>query len=98
MRGEASRQASMFSLVTPGHLVPAEHPLRQVKQLGDEALSDLSLVFDAIYSWVGRPSIPPEHLLKASLLIALYTVRSERQFCEQLRDNFLFRWVLDVDE
>ena len=87
----------MLSLVTPGHLVPAEHPLRRVKQLADEALGELSSVFDAMYSRVGRPSIPPERLLKASLLIALYSVRGERQFCEQLRYNFLFRWFLDMN-
>lgn len=87
----------MLCLATPGHLVPAEHPLRQIKQLADQGLSELSPVFDAMYSSVGRPSIPPERLLKASLLIALYTVRSERQFCEQLRYNFLFRWFLDMN-
>src|SRR5262245_9890835 len=97
MRGEASGQSSMLSLVTPGHLVPAEHPLRRVKQLADQALAELSPVFDAMYSRVGRPSIPPERLLKASLLIALYSVRGERQFCEQLRYNFLFRWFLDMN-
>lgn len=87
----------MLSLVTPGHLVPADHPLRRVKQLADQALGELSPVFEAMYSPVGRPSIPPERLLKASLLIALYSVRGERQFCEQLRYNFLFRWFLDMN-
>ena len=57
----------------------------------------MSSVFDAMYAPIGRPSIPPERLLKSTLLMALYTVRSERQFCEQLDYNLLFRWFLDMD-
>jgi hypothetical protein len=68
-----------------------------IKQLAEEALAKLSPVFDAMYSSVGRPSIPPERLLKATLLMAFYTVRSERLFCEQLGYNLLFRWFLDMD-
>src|ERR1700684_1607779 len=71
--------------------------LRRIKQLAETALKELSPIFDAIKSAVGRPSIPPERLLKASLLIALYTVRSERLFCEQLDYNLLFRWFLEMD-
>jgi transposase len=97
MRGEPSGQASMLSLVTPDHLVPDDHPLRRIKELADAALGELSATFEAMYSQVGRPSIPPERLLKASLLIALFSVRSERQFCDQLRYNFLFRWFLDMN-
>ncbi|MGH8310248.1 MAG: IS5 family transposase, partial [Steroidobacteraceae bacterium] len=97
MRGEIDGQASMLSLLTPEHLVPADHPLRRVKPLADAALAELSPVFDAMYSRVGRPSIPPERLLKASLLMAFFTVRSERQFCEQLHYNFLFRWFLEMN-
>lgn len=78
-------------------MVPAEHPIRAIKKLADDALAQLSPVFDAMYATVGRPSIPPEYLLKAQLLIALYTIRSERQFCEQLGYNLLFRWFLDMD-
>jgi transposase len=78
-------------------LVPSDHPLRRVKPLADEALRELSPIFDAMYSSVGRPSIPPEHLLKASLLMALYSVRSERLFCEQLGYNMLYRWFLDME-
>ena len=67
-----------------------------VKKLADEGLRKLSPVFDAMYAEGGRPSIPPERLLKSMLLMALYSVRSERQFCEQLDYNLLFRWFLDM--
>ena len=77
--------------------VPPEHPLRAIKALTDRALAELSAVFDGMYAEVGRPSIPPERLLKGSLLIALYSVRSERAFCEELEYNLLFRWFLDMD-
>ena len=87
----------MLSLVTPDKRVPANHPLRQIKQLAEGALSELSPLFDSMYSAIGRPSIPPERLLKASLLMAFYTVRSERLFCEQLDYNILFRWFLDMN-
>jgi len=96
MRGEAERQVGMLTLVTPEQRVSKEHPLRGVKVLADEALRDLSASFDQMYSTTGRPSIPPERLLKASLLMAFYTVRSERLFCEQLDYNLLFRWFLDL--
>jgi transposase len=87
----------MLCLMSPESRVPASHPLRRIKALADEALAKLSPVFDAMYSATGRPSIPPERLLKSSLLMALYTVRSERLFCEQLDYNLLFRWFLDMD-
>ena len=87
----------MLMLMSPETRVPATHPLRAIKKLADVALSELSPVFDAMYASTGRPSIPPERLLKSMLLIELYTVRSERQFCEQLDYNLLFRWFLDMD-
>ena len=87
----------MICLVSPESRVPAEHPLRDIKHLVEMALRRLSPVFDAMYAASGRPSVPPERLLKGSLLMALYTVRSERQFCEQLEYNLLFRWFLDMD-
>jgi transposase len=87
----------MLSLVTPEKRVPADHPLRAIKVLADKALQNLSPVFEGIYSKVGRPSVPPEMLLKASLLMAFYSIRSERQFCEQLDYNILFRWFLDMN-
>jgi transposase len=96
MRGKAKQQVTMFSLRAPEQLVPKDHPLRRVKDMADAGLATLSPVFEKMYSRVGRPSIPPEQLLKATLLIALYTVRSERLFCEQLGYNMLFRWFLDM--
>src|SRR4051794_36126950 len=97
MRGKTTQQGTMLSLRSPGERVPADHPLRRVKSLADEALAALSGTFDAMYSGIGRPSIPPEQLLKASLLMAFYSVRSERLFCEQLDYNLLFRWFLDMN-
>jgi transposase len=77
--------------------VPEKHPLRGIKRLADAALARMSDTFDAMYAEGGRPSIPPERLLKAQLLVALYTIRSERQLCDQLAYNLLFRWFLDMD-
>lgn len=96
MRGEAQGQMSMITLRNPEDFVPKGHPIRLVKKLADAALKELSAEFDEMYSTRGRPSIPPEVLLKSSLLMALYSVRSERLFCEQLGYNLLFRWFLDV--
>src|SRR5215468_364802 len=97
MRGEGRRQRAMLVVINPEKRVARDHPLRRIKQLAEEALTQLSPVFDQMYSALGRPSIPPERLLKASLLMALYTVRSERLFCEQLDYNLLFRWFLDME-
>jgi transposase len=97
MRGADTKQSSMVCLVSPEGVVPPKHPLRRIKALADGVLRDLSPTFDAMYSAIGRPSIPPERLLKATLLMAFYTVRSERLLCEQLGYNLLFRWFLDMD-
>lgn len=97
MRGRKTPQTTMLSLVTPEQRVPQSHPLRRLKELADEALRALSSSFDAMYAGGGRPSVPPERLLKATLLMALYSVRSDRLFCEQLDYNLLFRWFLDMD-
>jgi transposase len=97
MRGEVTKQSSMLSLRTPADRVPSDHPLRRVKDLADGALGVLSPTLEAMYSKVGRPSIPPERLLKGMLLMALYSVRSERLLCEQLDYNLLFRWFLDME-
>lgn len=97
MRGHDRPQATMLTLVNPEQRVPANHPIRLIKSLAEVALKELSPLFEQMYSEVGRPSIPPERLLKASLLMALYTVRSERMFCEQLDYNLLFRWFLDLN-
>jgi transposase len=97
MRGESSKQSSMLFLRSPETLVPREHPIRAVKALADAALRGMSGKLDEMYASTGRASIPPEWLLKGSLLMALYSVRSERMFCEQLGYNMLFRWFLDMD-
>ena len=97
MRGHLDPQASMFSYFSPEARVPATHPLRSIKGYTDAALKSLHGDFDELYAASGRPSIPPERLLKASLLIALYSVRSDRLFCEMLDYNILFRWFLDMN-
>jgi transposase len=97
MRGEVNPQSHLFSYLSPEERVPKTHPLRTIKHYADEALASLRTRFAAMYSDTGRPSIPPERLLKASLLIALYTVRSDRLFCEMLDYNLLFRWFLDMN-
>src|SRR3954466_14510299 len=97
MRGESSKQSSMLVLRSPETMVPKEHPIRAVKALADAALRAMSAKFDEMYAERGRASTPPEWLLKGSLLMALYSVRSERLFCEQLGYNMLFRWFLDMD-
>jgi transposase len=97
MRGKAEQQAMILSAVTPDQLVPQDHPIRQVKPIVDRALAELSPTFYQMYAQVGRPSIPPEHLLKGCLLIALYSIRSERQFCERLQYDLLFKWFLDLN-
>ena len=96
MRGRQEPQVTMLAFVDLEERVPADHPLRTIKVLADEALARLSPEFDRMYADVGRPSIPPERLLKASLLIALFSVRSERAFCEELDYNLLFRWFLGM--
>ena len=97
MRGRPNPQRSMLAIVDLEARVPQDHPLRRVKEVADAALARLSPVFDRMYAQVGRASVPPERLLKASLLIALYSVRSERAFCEELEYNLLYRWFLDMD-
>ncbi len=97
MRGEAERQATLMLGLTPDGFVPTEHPLRRIKPLVDSVLARMSPLFDELYAAGGRPSTPPEHLLKSSLVMAFYTVRSERQFCEQLRYNLLFKQFLDLN-
>jgi transposase len=86
----------MLTLVNPEQRVPANHPIRLIKELAEVALKELSSLFEQMYSEVGRPSIPPA-VAESSLLMALYTVRSERMFCEQLDYNLLFRWFLDLN-
>lgn len=97
MRGEDSRQGSMIVFMNIEDKIPANHPLRSIRKLADSVLKGMDEVFDDMYSNVGRPSIPPERLLCATLLMALYSIRSERMFCEQLEYNLLFRWFLRME-
>ena len=96
MRGRTTRQAA-FTAITPDQKVPTNHPIRRIKALVDPLLQELSPVFEEMYAVIGRPSIPPEHLLKATLLMTLYSVRSERQLCERLEYDLLFKWFLDLN-
>jgi transposase len=97
LRGKIENQSFMLCSLTPDQLVPQDHPIRRIKPIVDQALQELSPVFNKMYEDIGRPSIPPEHLLKASLLMALFSVRSERQFCERLQYDLLFKWFLDLN-
>jgi transposase/IS5 family transposase len=97
MRGEDTRQEWMLLGLAANDLVPTDHPLRQMKPIVERALAAVSPTFATMYAPKGRKSIPPEHLLKASLLIALYSIRSERQFCERLQYDLLFKWFLDLN-
>jgi transposase len=96
MRGEINPQDAMFSYVSPERRVPVDHPLRRIKADADQAVRAISGELDELYGSTGRPSIAPERLLKGQLLIALYSVRSDRAFCEQLDYNLLYRWFLDM--
>jgi len=94
MRGGDRQQPAMFSYISPEARVPQDHPLRAIRTLVDEVLAELAPRFATLDSRVGRPSIPPEQLLRAQLLQVLYTVRSERPLMEQLDYNLLFRWFV----
>lgn len=100
MRGPDIQQTAMFSYLSPEQRVPADHPLRGIRQITDTVLNDLSPLFAKMYSKIGRPSIPPEKILRALLLQILFTVRSERMLMEQMEYNLLFRWFvgLNMDE
>ncbi len=97
MRGSDERQPTMFSYISAEERVPANHPLRSLRALVEPVLKELSPRFDEMYSKIGRPSIPPERLLRASLLQVLYTIRSERQLMEHLDYNILFRWFVGLN-
>jgi transposase len=100
MRGDDQQPDSIFSYVSAEQRVPKGHPLRAIRQLVDDILRELSRGFDRLYAKVGRPSIPPERLLRAQLLQIFYSIRSERLLMEQLDYNILFRWFvgLSMDE
>jgi transposase len=95
MRGKPQAQPDFLTVINLNQCVPADHPLRAIKQRVDLVLQKLSPLFDELYAAGGRDSIPPEQLLKARVLTALYSVRSERLFCEQLGYNLLWLWFLD---
>jgi len=97
MRGHVDPQSSLFSYVSIEERIPKDHPLRRIKAQADAVLQSMNAPLEAMYAEGGRPSIAPERLLKATLLIALYSVRSERLFCEMLDYNMLFRWFLDMN-
>ncbi len=96
MRGRADEQLPLFHMFSVEDRIRPDHPLRDVKRRADRLLASLSQRFEAAYSRTGRPSVPPERLLKALLLMALYSVRSERQLCERIDTDLLFRWFLDM--
>jgi transposase len=100
MRGSDEQPRSMFSYVSLEERVPQDHPLRAIRRIADRALARLSPQLGALYVHLGRPSVPPEQVLRALLLQALYSVRGERQLSEQLDYNLLFRWFvgLGVDD
>src|SRR5258706_4452575 len=97
MRGDDEQQAAMFSYISPEQRVPADHPLRPIRQMTDEIFKQRSPRLDVVYESLGRPSIAPEKLLRALLLQVLYSVRSERLLMEQLQYNLLFRWFVGLN-
>lgn len=96
MRGHVPSQPCFISLINVETLIPATHPIRVIKRMCDEVLTNLSPHFDRIYAAEGAPSVPPETLLKGKVLQALYTVRSDRQLCDRLKTDLLFRWFVDL--
>lgn len=96
MRGDQTEPDAIFSYISPAQRVPQNHPLRAVRKMVDVVLGELSPRFEKLYSHTGRPSIPPERLLRALLLQVLYTIRSERMLMEQLDYNLLFRWFVGL--
>ena len=97
MRGKDEQQLDVFSYISPEQRVPHDHPLRPLRGMTDEALRELQPQFNKLYAKTGRPSIAPEKLLRALLLQALYSVRSERMLMEQLNYNLLFRWFVGLN-
>jgi transposase len=97
MRGEDRQQAAMFSYVTMEQRIAPDHPMRRIRALTDRALARMDAEFDELYSEMGRPSITPERLLRAQLLMVLYSIRSETQLMEQLNYNLLYRWFVGLE-
>ena len=86
----------MLSSLSTEDLIPVDHPIRRIRKVVDEVLGELDATFDSMYSTGGRPSVPPEMLLKSTVLMAMYSMRSERAFCERLNYDMLFKWFLDL--
>jgi transposase len=97
MRGDDEKQSAMYSYVTLEQRIPVDHPVRQIRVLVDRALARMDAQLDELYSATGRPSIAPERLLRATLLMVLYSIRSERQLMEQMQYNLLFRWFVGLE-
>jgi transposase len=97
MRGEDEKQSAMYSYVTLAQRIPADHPARAIRAMVDRALERMDAQLEQLYSETGRPSIAPERLLRASLLMVLYSIRSERQLMEQMNYNLLFRWFVGLE-
>ena len=96
MRGRADDQGQLFFTINVESRIRRDHPLRAVKKTVDRILEQLNPLFDDAYSSMGRPGVPPERLLKALLLMSIYSVRSERQLVERIDTDLLFRWFLDM--
>src|SRR5882672_8626101 len=97
MRGQDKQQADMFSYLSPEARVRKDHPLRAIRAMADQALENMSRRFDRMYAKTGRPSIPPEKLLRAQLIQMLYSVRSERLLMEEIDYSVLFRWFVGMN-
>jgi transposase len=96
VRGSPDPQLAMLTSLQPGDLIPADHPIRRIRKVVDVVLVELDDEFSVMYATGGRPSVPPEQLLKATILMAMYSIRSERAFCERLNYDLLFKWFLDL--
>jgi transposase len=96
MRGSSDPQLAMLTTVSTEDLIPADHPIRKIRVVVDAVLAELDPVFDEMYAASGRRSVPPEALLKSTVLMAMYSIRSERAFCERLNYDLLFKWFLDM--
>src|SRR3974377_1466028 len=96
MRGSSAPQLAMLSSLSAEDLIPPDHPIRRIRMVVDSVLAEMNDTFQAMYASGGRRSGPPGVLLKSTVLMALYSIRSERAFCEQLNYNLLFKWFLDM--
>src|SRR5918993_769638 len=96
MRGSPDPQLAMLTSLSTEDLIPPDHPIRRIRVVVDAVLAELDDTFDAMYAAGGRRSVPPETLLKSTVLMAMYSIRSERAFCERLNYDLMFKWFLDM--